>query len=147
LENERTPATWAISDDDVVWRRINPSFGPGSDPFAWDYDDQCYRPTSQHFSDSSDGTPMSVDIASIAGDPDVTLAGYEGWGLVALNVGELRRLGFEVESKPEPDNPAHAYVHGNKKTSRARQPLKKLAVWVRRLPGMPSDDDPPPTTD
>lgn len=131
----------AISDDDVVWRRINPGIDPYGDSYAWDYDDRCYRPTSQHFADSST-SPMSVDLGSIARDPAATLKGYEGWGLVAISVREVRRLGLTVESAPLHGNPAHAYVVG-KKTHGVRNALKKAAVWVCRLPSMANDDQPP----
>lgn len=113
-----------IGDHEVVWRRVAAELcerrADGSVAIG-----------SWAFSDSSDGTPMSVDLASIASDPASTAASLPGCIVVGLRVGELRAEGFGVMPWKEDDNDAHAYVLGNKNKQSKRRRLKKIAfaVW------------------
>jgi hypothetical protein len=85
---------------------------------------------------------MSVDIAAIAGDPARSLRGYPEYGLVSLQVQDLTALGLAVVAAPLADNPAHAHVVGAKSKS-AKTAMARKCVWVRRIPGMPGDTEPP----
>lgn len=109
----------SIKDDDVVWRRvpwISVTYKNG-------------RPEAQSgaFNDSSDGTPMSVDIASLCTSARESMGICDG-GLVELRVGDLREQGFGVLRHPEAGNRAHAYVTG-KKSSGKRRRIARLAKW------------------
>jgi hypothetical protein len=104
-----------IPDDAELWRRINP------DQFVQDDNLGRVRPSSVAFSDSSDGTPMSVDLATIVvakgGDASTTLVDHPGCFLVALTAGQVRdpvngKLG--VQLAPTSTNPAHTYVFERK---------------------------------
>jgi len=82
--------------------------------------------------------PFSVDIVSLAGSPEFTLAHLPpGAGLVQFNSGKARSLGFDArhELDPEhPENPAHAHVYtalmGNSR-KKAAQKLVALCMVVR----------------
>jgi hypothetical protein len=113
-----------VGDQDVVWRRVP---AESCDRRA----DGSIVVGSWAFSDSNDGTPMSVDLASIAADPTATAAGFAGCIVVGLRVGDLRAEGFGVMPWKDGDNDAHAYVLGSKNKQTKRRRLKKLAfaVW------------------
>jgi hypothetical protein len=115
----------SIADDDEVWRRIPPGyFKPKTDGGPPDFE-------SYAFSDSSNPpSPMSVDLASIAGDPEATRRGFPDHGVVRMKVGALRNAGFGVRRAPLDGNPAHTYVTGPKKQQKHRRRIKKCAEWV-----------------
>ena len=70
-----------------------------------------YRPSSAAFSDSSDGSPMSAGILSIA-DAEEQLKGFRKHSLVSLSVGDIAGLAESqrVCKVPNRRNPSHAYV-------------------------------------
>ncbi len=121
------------TDDDSIeptaelWRRVRPEHMVPGDELGM------LRPSSAAFHDSSDNTPMSVDLASIVrslgGDERTVLAPYPGFYLVSLTAAQVRSRQLGVCREPLPDNPAHAYVFG-KKTGSVR---KYLAKCARRL--------------
>lgn len=118
----------SITDDDIVWRRVARIFQER------DAAGKLTEIQSGAFADSSDGTPMSVDLASVAGDVRVTAASDAGCVVVALSVGDLRALGLKVCRAPigpndpsgHAENPAHAYVVGHKGKS-IRRKIRALA--------------------
>jgi len=76
---------------------------------------------------------MSVDLATVirfgGGDERTALAQYPGFLLVSLTAGQVRARQLGVCASPQPDNPAHAYVFGEK-TNSVRKYLAESARWV-----------------
>ncbi len=114
-----------IHNDIDLWRRVDPLY------FVEDHNLGGIRPSSQAFQDSSDGTPMSIDISTIAKDASRTIQNYEGYAVAAITAGLARDCGQGIAPDPRPDNPAHGYVFG-KKTGGVRKKLAKNARWVIR---------------
>lgn len=88
------------------------------------------RPQSDCFSDPPGGAGMSVDIWEQGREPDDLLVGHDGFGVVWVTVGDVRKLGLEVVRDRHPDNPYHALVRG-KKTSGIKRRLAVAARWFR----------------
>ena len=61
---------------------------------------------------------------------DSWVPGDGGDALVEFEVGDPRRHGFEVVASPEEDEPAHAYVVGDKDKRSTRRLLADLARWT-----------------
>jgi hypothetical protein len=116
-----------IADQELLLRRIRP---------AWiipDHNRGRWRPSKAAFQDSEDGSPMSIHLAAVfqsAGLPLASaLAGHEGYGLVSFTAGVVRSLGQIVVRDPQPSDPAHGLVAGNKTESR-RKRLMESSEWV-----------------
>ena len=94
-----------------------------------------YRVSSAAFTNSSDGSGMSVSIETILQQCDLAvetvLRGYDGCGLVALTAGFVRMHGQGVVKKPQPDDPSHGEVVG-KKTRSTQRAFARRAKWVVR---------------
>jgi hypothetical protein len=103
-----------------VWRRIPPWHFPKKQGQE--------RPDSAAFDDGPEG-PMSVVIAREGRDPHEVLVGHDGFGLVELAVDDLRTFGLRLEPDPDPSEPDHAAVVGQK-TKIVRRQLAKAARWV-----------------
>ena len=75
---------------------------------------------------------FSVDLASLAGSPETTLAHLpKGSGLVSFNCGGARALGFDarLEIDPNhPDNKAHANVYSGHPSSQRKRMAQKLVA-------------------
>ncbi len=117
----------SIEDDSELWRRIKP------EQVVRDDNRGILRPSSAAFSDSSDGSPMSVQLASIVaengGDARWALASYPDMYLAALTAGQVRARKLGVIRQPLPEDPAHGGVTGEK-TSGIKKYLAKTARWV-----------------
>jgi hypothetical protein len=113
-----------IPDDAVIWRYVVPQWiVPGKDG-------QRSLPSTGAFEDSSDGDPMSAILASKDRDPATAVPKTSpDAGVVAFTAGFLRGLGLELERAPEPEEPDHILVRGNK-TKSLRNALKNNARWV-----------------
>jgi len=72
---------------------------------------------------------MSVVVASAGRNPAEVMVGHEGFGLVALRIEDLAELGLDPVDDPQPDEPDHALVVGNKTQSKCRQ-LAKRSTWI-----------------
>ncbi|MCY3820356.1 MAG: hypothetical protein OXH52_13495 [Gammaproteobacteria bacterium] len=116
-----------VSDDDELLRRVPPNMisrkeGQGT-----------LEVSSAAFTNPSDGSGMSVVIRSalIAGGGCIeeVLAGYEGFGLVSIQVASVREQNQMVVRKPLPENPAHGEVIGQK-TRGVRRALKQSAKLI-----------------
>ncbi len=101
----------SIPDEAELWRRVPPDF--------YTYDERLgrRRPSSGAFDNHRDGSPMSVVLAAESRGVDAVLAGYAGYGLVAITAGLARACGQGVVRAPLPDEPAHAHVVGAKTSS------------------------------
>src|SRR3954467_12793715 len=91
-----------VGDDEELYRCI-------AHPHWWDEQEQ--RITSAAFKFPC----FSVDVASLAGSPETTLARFRpGTGLVVLSCRTAKQLGCDVRLEPDPnapENPAHAHVY------------------------------------
>src|SRR5579872_2714304 len=53
---------------------------------------------------------ISVDLARLTTPEDCLAHGPANFRIGVLKVGEVRALGFEIRSAPEPNNPAHCLI-------------------------------------
>lgn len=139
-----------ISDDSLLYRRIYPGF------INWSKVQLGEHPKipSQGFQDYPEdrareefglpGACMSVDLGYILDEhglsPADLLEGYVGYGLVVLNVGQLRHLkgpnGQDwtqgVVRDPRPGAPWHSvtFARSGKKTNSMRNAISGIARWV-----------------
>ncbi len=76
---------------------------------------------------------MSVHLTSVLeaeGLPaSAALAGHEGYGLVGFTAGLVRTLSQIVVRDPQPNDPAHGLVVGNKTEGRRKQ-IVAASQWV-----------------
>lgn len=96
------------------------------------------RPSTAAFEDSSDGSPMSVQLSEVVrssgGNAETALAGYDGYALAGFTAGFARQECKQgVEREPLQDDPAHAYVFG-KKTDGVKKKFARNSRWVVALP-------------
>ena len=99
-----------IDDDSELWRRL---------PSQW-VDPNTHRVTSQAFQDSRDLTPVSVFIAFDLSSPQEVIVDHPGYGVGTLTAGDARSCNQGVTRWPIPQNPAHAYIFGNKAKANRR---------------------------
>ena len=118
-----------ISDEDRLFRRVPPE---------WVVCDDNRRPiavSSAAFSNSSDGSGMSVSIESVMTRKNLSeqdiLREYEGFGLVAITAGLAREKGQGIVKKPTDRDPAHGEVTGKKRVS-VKRAFKRNAEWIVR---------------
>jgi hypothetical protein len=116
-----------IADDAELWRRIHPNHIVRNDSLGG------RRISRAAFTDSTDGTSMSVVIGEVVvssgRDPQSVIGGREGFSLAAITAGLARTLGQGVVRRPLPEEPAHAEVFG-KKTRSVQRSLAKAATWI-----------------
>ena len=114
-----------VGDDQVLYRCI-------AHPHWWD--DQEQRITSVAFKFPC----FSVDVASLAGSPEATLARFRpGTGLVVFPCRTAKELGCDVRLEPDPNhpqNPAHAHVYVPAERRKAVARKLVAASTVVRLP-------------
>ncbi|MCK6481650.1 MAG: hypothetical protein HUU06_02265 [Planctomycetaceae bacterium] len=127
-----------IANEDPLWRRIFHRW--------WVLDKNLQPPrkrlSSQAFEDSKDGTPCSVHLGK-----DATAAGvsaesimqrFPEHGMVSIPAGIARENGLGVvrhpdrNEPPNPEDPFHAYLVGDKKR-KACVELGEKAIWLVRL--------------
>lgn len=116
-------------DDDVLYRRLLPYFIK---------EDGTVSSAAYMRSKPPPKAPdpeISVDLAQLT-TPDQTLAGHPGFGLGAIKVGELRKLGFTVRRDPTPGNEAHCLIEGVK----TKQDCKLLAE-ITEIHMTPAQDE------
>lgn len=80
---------------------------------------------------------FSVDIASISGSPEATLAPFlSGTGLVVFRCGEARLIGCDPRHESDelrPDNLAHAHVYMPLPNSQRKKAARRLADLCRTI--------------
>jgi len=118
-----------IQDSAVLWRRIRP------DQIFLDDNLKILRPSTAAFDDSSDGTPMSVQLAEIVlqggGSAEAAIVGFDGFALAGFTAGFARHeCNQGIERAPLPKDPAHAYVFGKKTDGVKGKFARKGATWV-----------------
>jgi hypothetical protein len=120
-----------VDDDEERYRVIGPEW---------------WGRAEEHVSSMAFSLPVfSVDIASIAGSPQATLARFrQGSGLVVFSCRDVRLLGCDVRRELDPADPAnhaHAHVHMPQSGSRRKAAARKLVEQCRVLV-KPSIPDP-----
>ena len=116
-----------IEDDLELWRRIYPTW------IVPDKNIGGLRVSSAAFYNSPNGTPTSVLLADVVRetgrDAEDVLAGFDGYALASITAGQGRSCNQGVARDPRPNEPAHAYLFGNK-TRSLRGCLARHAEWV-----------------
>jgi hypothetical protein len=120
-----------IRDDQHVIRHTTPH------DLCDDEETKKRRLASGAFSESTGGG-MSVDIeewmcaAGLASLHYVTVVGH---GAVRLNVGELRKLGFQVGWDPDNNHRYHGAVWGIGNGSKRKKRVARIAVTIQKAAG------------
>jgi hypothetical protein len=127
-EADLPPDDPSIPNEATLWRRVPDRH------FVTDASGSI-RPSSAAFDDDPDGDPMSTVLARPDRDPFPVLLGNGGWALAAINVGLIRELGWIVERRPEPEEPDHVVVVGNK-TQGQRKRVARECGWAIPPPSM-----------
>jgi hypothetical protein len=122
-----------IPDQVRLFRRISPVM------IVYDDNLHCWRPTSQNFQDSKDGTPMSVFAENVAMQynerPEGFLQGrWSSWYLAAVRAGHVREHEQRVYLDPNNQDAddrfeSHAAVAGAK-PNKVRKKLSERWEWV-----------------
>ncbi len=120
--HEAQADTVSITDETRLLRRIPPGRTKKGELGL--------RPQSDCFSDPPGSTGMSVDVWEDARNPEDLLVGHDGFGVVWITVGDVRKLGLEIVRDRQPDNPYHALVQG-KKTTGIKRRLAVAARWIK----------------
>jgi hypothetical protein len=116
-----------IADDAELWRRIPPWH------IILDENIGDIRPSSAAFEDDPDGAPMSAYLGNECKDPQIALAGHEGFGLVAITAKMARECNQIIVRQPVTGPPGHVVVVG-KKTDSVRKKFARAAAkrWIFR---------------
>lgn len=129
----------SIPDGSHVYRRVTSEWhkvDPGTGK---------HRLTTAAFSDLGGAMSVAIGVELEDGghEPIEVVVDHPGYGLVALRVGELRRLGLGVIRSPTEGELCHGDVYG-KKTRSTKKKLRDLAElhWVLK-PAL-ADDTPSP---
>jgi len=110
-------------------------------PFEWYYAPED-RPQSCSFDNSPDGSGTSVDLMEADDQPQRTLAGHPGFGLVSITAGQARAAGLGVVRNPilgNPGNSQHCLLQGKK--NKASKKLARQCQWLVR-PTTPQQPQP-----
>jgi len=127
MENHEYIDDPAIPNSEDLWRRIHPLWAvPDNNSGGW-------RVSSAAFDDSTDGSPLSVLLATVVAKThrtaDDVITHYAGYFLASITAGTAREYGQGIDPTPTPDEPAHASVFG-KKTASIKRNLATRAKWV-----------------
>ena len=117
-----------VLDSAELWRRIIPDWVVPDDNRG------CKRVSSAAFSDSPDGSPLSMLLAETVFSTGRTaqdvLSRFPECSLAALQAGDVRAQRQVVSHTPiVEDEPAHVFVAGSK-TRAVRRALARAARWV-----------------
>lgn len=111
-----------IADDTELWRRIHPTHivpdGRGGK-----------RVSSAAFTNSKDGSFMSVVIGEEQVTAERVLCGNLNQGLFTFTAGFARSVGQRIIRKPIQEEPLHGEVCG-KKTSSVKNSLSRGGRWI-----------------
>jgi hypothetical protein len=129
-------ASLPLPDELILWRRVPKDsvvveMGPDGLERS--------RPSSACFTDSRDGTAMSLFDSERCGGLPAVLEGHPGFGIASITVGQLRARGLTV-ARTTDGGPGHCEAAG-KKTQSIKSGLAKCAKWVVR-PGDATGDPP-----
>ena len=109
----------AIEPDDVLYRRLHASAVDGD------------RVTRAAFMTNGQyDRELSVQLAKLLMSPEDCLRDRPDFGVGALNVADVMRLGFEVAPDPLPNDPAHALVIGANDKQMARALARMTTILI-----------------
>jgi hypothetical protein len=127
------PRSSAYADDITVLnnerllRRIHPRWK------VLDDNSRQWRVSSAAYTDSKDGSPTSVSLEQTLIQHklpiELLLHGYQDYSLAAITMGFARTIGQGVQRDPQPNDPSHALLFGNK-TDMVRRKLAKNSAWI-----------------
>lgn len=111
----------SVPNDSRLFRRIPAD----SNHIVWDNNLECWRISSQAFRNLSKNPPaFSVNLECVLDEMgeavDAVFPNTDRYGLVALPARLVRQHNQVIEKVPEPDDPSHGHVVGEK-----RKPLMK----------------------
>lgn len=116
-----------IPDESLVYRRVPPLHIVPDDNAGG------LRPSSAAFGNDRDGDPMSVvlgdELERLARDPASVLGGHPGFALAQFVARLPRQLSQRVCRTPQPEEPAHGSVAGDK-PRRIMRALQRGAGWA-----------------
>lgn len=123
--NAELPDDLTIANECRLFRRIVERFVIA--------EGETFRISSQAFSNSSDGSGMSVwledRMLELGLTPDDALVGHENTWLAEVTAGAMRALDQRVVRTPQNDEPAHGEVLGSKSGKR-RGKIRDEASWA-----------------
>lgn len=133
----------SIANDCRLFRRVPMLAGGLHALIVWDDNLKSWQPSSLAFGAHPDNPrAFSVHLESVlierGLDVESVILDRSKFALAAFTAGQARQENQVLERAPEPDQPAHAHVVGEK-TTKVRKRLKRCAVWV--IP----PEIPPPT--
>ena len=110
---------------------------------VWDGNLLRWRPSSAAFTDSPDGSPMSVvlgsELEAAAREPASVLVGHDGFALAYITAAAVARQQHQAVVRDAlPEEPAHGLVAGAKPRPASRQ-MAKASIWT-----VEPQLDPPP---
>ena len=116
-----------IGDDEIVWRRIPPSW--------WIEKDGIWRLSSASFLERDPGGAVSVHRAILTSITAVWKCASPQHGIVALRARVPRDHGYEVLPDPLPDDESHALLippadFGQRKERKASTAFGKECEWI-----------------
>lgn len=100
-----------ILDDDSLYRRLH---------HTQVYEDGSVKSIAYMFNSKPD-PEVSVDLARLTTPEESVGRGKPGTGLGEIVTRVPRALGFNVEHRPIPENPAHAQIEGQSTKALCRQ--------------------------
>ena len=133
------PDDVTILADCRLFRRVNvePQLS-----IVWDGNEGRWRPSSAAFTDSPDGSPMSIvlgtELEAAGRQPESVLTGHEGFALAYVTAEQVRAQQQAVVRNPLPEETAHGLVAGAKSRS-VRKKMASEAIWVV-APNLPAPD-------
>ena len=116
----------SVLDETHLYRRIHPTH------FVRDENTNEVRPSSAAFTNSRDGSPMSIALSdtleTLGRPPSSVLDRYPGFALARFPASLPRILDQTVCRSPVDEEPAHGGVGGTKSKSIKRE-LSRTARW------------------
>ncbi|NOT58687.1 MAG: hypothetical protein HOP19_00510 [Acidobacteria bacterium] len=100
-----------INDDDLLYRRLH---------HTRVYEDGSVKSIAYMFNSRPD-PEVSVDLARLTTPEEAAGRGKPGTGLGEIVTSVPRALGFQVEYRPLPENPAHSQIEGHNTKALCKQ--------------------------
>lgn len=121
----------SIADDAVLWRGVSRRW------LVWDSNRNEARPSSAVFKTDEMSVLLADCVQRGGRTPESVLASFDAVALVSLTAGSVRAESQVVRRDPEPDEPCHALVLGDKN----RGSVAKRLLRASTLLVPPSDEE------
>ncbi len=119
----------SITNDDLLFRRLHPRWIVGGDQ---------PKISSAAFQNARGFDKLSANLGSLmtlyAQTWEDLISTMPNYGVATLTVGDARSFGQGVVKAPEPDDPSHVHVDGNKTKSVQRGLAKAATQNVLKWP-------------